>query len=236
MGSLGLFFEKSSRMSGRARHRQPARSALSEVLLVAAGDFLRAAFGLVRLVGSRASLRRLLHDVLLRRALLRLGSSGTFRCHFAISLGCRIGRLPNQGWFTSAPQKKANQPMLEIRRSSWFKDAEMQPAALASRLDQKGGVAAQARGGLIVRSKKRVKRNRSPTSGLAKKGGRKSVRGAGPARAKNSAHTVRSGLSAGEIRNLRFRTTPGRVLFLAGVSLYLAVSRGFERSRCGQLP
>src|SRR5580692_4505971 len=126
MNSLGLFFEKSSRMSGRARHRQPARSALSEVLLVAAGDFLRAAFGLVRLVGSRASLRRLLHDVLLRRALLRLGSSGTFRCHFAISLGCRIGRLPNQGWFTSAPQKKQNSPCPRFLRAPGSKTPRFQ--------------------------------------------------------------------------------------------------------------
>ena len=195
MKSAGLFFEKSSRMSGRARHRQPARSALCKVLLVAAGDFLRAAFGLVRLVRSGASLRRLLHDVLLRRALLRL----RFRCHFAISFGCRIGRLPNQGWFHIGTPKKAKQPMLEIRRSSWFKDAEMQPAALASPLDQKGGVAAQARGGLIVRSKKRVKRNPSPTSGLAIEAGRKSLGG----RRKMPQRTVRSGLSACEIRNLR---------------------------------
>ena len=82
----------------------------------------------------------------------------TFSLAFRQSpFGCRFGRLPNQGWFTSAPQKKQNSPFLRFVAAPGSKTPLLQPASLASPI-RSGGVAARARGGLIVRSKKRVKR------------------------------------------------------------------------------
>ena len=157
MNSLGLFFEKSCRISRRARHRQPARSALRSRLLAAAGDFLRAALSLMRLVGSAARLRRLAHDVLLRRGLLGLLSGGTFCCHFD-NLLCRIGRLRNQGCFAPAPQK-SEADQFRIRRSFLVPRRRVVTCVgLRRQLDQLIGLTSQARGGLIVGSKKRVKR------------------------------------------------------------------------------
>jgi hypothetical protein len=44
-----------------------------------------------------------------------------------ISFGCLIGRLRSQGYFTSAPQKR-EAARFQIRCSSWFPDAVLQPA------------------------------------------------------------------------------------------------------------
>jgi hypothetical protein len=44
-----------------------------------------------------------------------------------ISFGCLIGRLRSQGYFTSAPQKR-EAAHIQIRCSSWFPDAVLQPA------------------------------------------------------------------------------------------------------------
>jgi hypothetical protein len=96
-------------MTTRARHRQPARSALRKVLLVTAGDFLRAALRLMRLAGSAPSLRRLAHNVLLRRALLRLAGGRFLPCHFDNLLWFRAPT--ESGLLHIGTPKKAKQPV-----------------------------------------------------------------------------------------------------------------------------